>query len=233
MRHFNVAVSGILMMLGISFAANATAQAPDKLIYEGKEYSIQTNPVEIYFEQHPEARAISEVMSTGLWRGYIATMEIKDKRLLVKDIQIEVVKKDSKNRETEFVSAMATSFPDQKEVVATWFTGYLIVPTGKRTTYVHMGYGSTFSDYLLFQIEAGAVKSERKLDEKAFVEFRNAQWEAFKKTKEYADIVKEIKEPKDPKMAVEMDDKMMEGFISSYYAAKYMSIIFSEEAKSK
>lgn len=34
----------------------ATAQYPDKIIYNGKEYMLHSNPMEEYFEKNPEKK---------------------------------------------------------------------------------------------------------------------------------------------------------------------------------
>ena len=70
--------------------AFATAQYPDKILYEGKEYGLHTNPMKSYFSKHPEKRPRGGIMSTALWRGYVATFEVKDKSLVLKDIEVQV-----------------------------------------------------------------------------------------------------------------------------------------------
>lgn len=67
----------------------ATAQFPDKINYNGKEYNLNSNPLEVYFEKNPNKRPKSEVRSSALWRGYVATFEIIDNQLFLKDIEIQ------------------------------------------------------------------------------------------------------------------------------------------------
>lgn len=55
-------------------------------------------------------------------------------------------------------------FPGQKEpIVATWFSGRLTVPQGKRIKAVHMGYMSQYERYILFEIERGKVVSRQQV----------------------------------------------------------------------
>src|SRR3954452_9909483 len=56
----------------------ATAQQGDVLRLNGKKYFIYTNPLKLYLQENPGKLPKSEVISTGLWRGYIATWEVKD-----------------------------------------------------------------------------------------------------------------------------------------------------------
>ena len=51
-----------------------TAQYPDKITYNGTEYSLNSNPLEPYFEKNPENRP--DMVSTALWRGYVGHFEI-------------------------------------------------------------------------------------------------------------------------------------------------------------
>ena len=136
----------LVIVLFSCISAFATAQMGDKLVLDGKDYFIYTNPLEIYLEKHPGLLPKSTVVSTANWRGYVASWTVKDDRLLLTDVQIQQAKKTVKKDdfETEWVSVMAKMFPDQKEVVADWFRGNIIVPNGKQVHYVHMGYASTY-----------------------------------------------------------------------------------------
>lgn len=72
-----------------------TAQYPDRIIYKGKECDLHSNPLESYFDKYPDKRPQSETDSNALWRGYIATFEIKDNQLYIRDIKIEIISNGS------------------------------------------------------------------------------------------------------------------------------------------
>ncbi len=56
--------------------------------------------------------------------------------------------------------SLSVFFPGaQGPVYASWYTGRLIVPLGKRTQYVHMGYESEYEKYMVFVVEAGRILS--------------------------------------------------------------------------
>ena len=74
----------------------ATAQESDQLIYNGKMYSLSSNPLESYFEKYPDKRPRPEVMTSSLWRGYVATFEIRDSMLYVKDISVQYLDNSDK-----------------------------------------------------------------------------------------------------------------------------------------
>ncbi|GGG07386.1 hypothetical protein GCM10011344_04920 [Dokdonia pacifica] len=65
-----------------------TRQIRDRLIYSGEDYYLNEELLEGYFREHPEKKPESKVTCTALWRGYIATFEIKDDQLLVDKLEM-------------------------------------------------------------------------------------------------------------------------------------------------
>jgi hypothetical protein len=65
-----------------------TSQCPEKIIYNGKEYKLHSNPMETYFKKYPDKRPKGGIRSTALWRGYVATYEVKNNQLFLKDISV-------------------------------------------------------------------------------------------------------------------------------------------------
>lgn len=63
-----------------------TYQIRDKLIYDSKEYYLNVEILEQYFQQYPEKRPEFEISCTALWRGYVAIFEIKNNELLIKEL---------------------------------------------------------------------------------------------------------------------------------------------------
>lgn len=63
-----------------------TRQIADILLIENKEYALNVELLESYFREFPEKKPEFEISCTALWRGYVAVFEIKNKELLIKDI---------------------------------------------------------------------------------------------------------------------------------------------------
>ena len=212
----------VAVVAGCYLLLSATAQRSDNLRLDGKLYAIFTNPLAPYLRENPDKLPKSEVISTSLWRGYVATWEIKNQLLLLADVEIlqSVSKPGEAGRSTELKSVMGQMFPGEKEVVAHWFSGHIIIPDGKLVNYVHMGYASTYEKYILIRVEKGAVTRQWKTDAEGFVKFRDAQFEAYKKTEEYRKaLVDSSKEGG-------MSRKENEEFLRQYYSERYMSMIF-------
>ena len=212
----------LILTICFNLAVFGTAQTPDKIIYKGKEYSLNSNPLESYFEKYPDKRPKGEVRSTGLWRGYVATFEIKDNQLYLKDIVIQIISKGKKNDfKYSWKSVMNDVFPNRKLVKIDWFTGLLVLPEGEIVNYVHMGYASIFEHYVLLEMENGNLKGEKQFGYEEYSKFKEKQFQAFKKTDEYKKIKEEL-----------IKDGSSEKFVEDFlriYVIEYSSKILSNE----
>ncbi len=221
-----VSVLVLLSFILIATFTFATAQAGDVLILGGKKYGIYTNPLAPWVQANPGRIPKSNVVSSGLWRGYIATFEIGDNHLYLTDIKIL---KDDMKAHDDMRSVMNEVFPGQKQVLADWFTGNIIIPNGKQVQYVHMGYASIYEKYIVLRVESGMVKQNSQLDTKAFLNFRDAQFARFKQTEQYKTALEETKE--ESQKDGTFDAKMSEEFLREFYSAEYMSMIFPDTAQ--
>ncbi|WP_299161734.1 hypothetical protein [uncultured Tenacibaculum sp.] len=211
----------IILTIGITKAENIiTAQYPDKIIYEGKEFNLNSNPLEPYFDKNPENRP--EMTSTALWRGYVGHFEIIGRELFLTDMKKPVsYTDDDGNYKQKWVSIYKMYFPRQEKVKIDWFTGILILPHGKMVEYVHMGYASTYNKYWLLEIDKGNFNEARKYKNKEFVKFKKRQFEMFEKTEEYKKLYAEMKENDEYN-----DDKFIKSFISDFvinYTTKFLT----------
>lgn len=206
-----------ILVLSIAPAAQATAQVPDLLIVDGKEFALNTNPLESQLEQKQWKPPEEAMTSTANWRGYVATWEVKEGKLFLKEVAIMVSdpKSDGKYRRKVITSDL---YPDVPEVHAAWYTGALIVPDGNMTEYVHMGYGSSFDHYQVFRVRAGQVIERLSMTDAQFGAYKEKKFAEFRKTetykKAYADFLKE---------APDLGETHAIGFIKAYFAETYLS----------
>ena len=157
-----------------------TAQIPDKILYNKKEYMLQSNPLEVFFEEYPEKRPKSQVWSNALYRGYVATFQIRNNQLYVRDI--EIIDNTGKSG---WKSVKKNIFPRRRLVKVDWMTGLLVLPSGKLLSYVDRGYASTFERYTVLEINNGTLVSEKQFEYAEFEIFKEQMFELFKKTEEY------------------------------------------------
>jgi hypothetical protein len=181
----------ILGLLLTTVKTNATAQQPDILIYQGKNYRLYTNPLDQYFSKYPDKKPKTSIISSGNWRGYVAIFEIIDSTLFLRDIEVE--DNDGKNGLRKR-SAMDEVFPGQKIVVLDWFNGLLTSPYGQLLKYVHMGYSSAYENYLILEIRQGQLTKSKDFKYEDYIKFRDRQFELFKQTREYEKSLTLLKE---------------------------------------
>ena len=133
-----------------------TRQAGDILKYKGRRRHIATEPLKTYLENRKDAGFVYN--STALVRGYIATWEIKNKRLLL--ISLIGFIENQKQVDLNFL------FPNETEVFASWFSGDIRIPEGKFLKKINLGYASIFEKDHLITFENGILVNEWIRDNK-------------------------------------------------------------------
>jgi len=235
----SISIGFIAFWVLASSAVFGTVQKPDKIIYRGKEYNsenysmvynLENYPMEEYFEKYPDKRPKSDVTSTALWRGYVATFEIQDGQLYLKDIEIEISTKVKNDRyEYSWKSVLNEVFPNQDLVKMDWVTGLLVL------------YTSDYEQYILLEVDKGDLKSNKWFEEEEYKEFKEKQFQAFKKTEEYEKIKAKLRKEYDnlyvedcekygEESALYVDDESIESNIK-YDIMEYTSKILVEEEK--
>jgi hypothetical protein len=187
----------IVISLLLITNAFATRQRPDKLVYDGKQYRTNSREcpgaqfyMEDYFKKHPEKRPRSGLMSTALYRGYVAIYEIKASQLVLSDVEIRTSHSPDK-----WKSVKNTIVTNDTPLVVDWFTGVIVLHPfdelveGERRTSLSLNKGDT--ETILLQIENGDMTRVSRFAVGEYKKFKKKQFAAFKKTKEYELIVKE------------------------------------------
>ena len=148
-----------------------TAQVADLMVYNGSNYALLCNPLRAYFDgchiQHPYVST-----SSMNWRGYVARWKIADDKLYLSDVNGQIcTRKHDVDHEPSSrcpvghqgscqIRSVGIDYlfdTSAGNVFADWFSGELRLPTGKMIEYKHMGYGSKYERYLIFNIENGKV----------------------------------------------------------------------------
>lgn len=190
----------LILFFFILFAkVNATSQEPNKIILDNKEYDLLNNPLEKYFENHPEDHPIygEKIInrdkngekqipaSTSNYRGYIATFKIENNFLTLVDIEVENMDSDK----SEYISVYKKLFGDKKIILD--YSGILVVPSGEYIDSDNFGYSSLYSHYILITIQKDSVSKQKSISKDDFMKFRINQFEAYKKTEFYKQDIEE------------------------------------------
>lgn len=200
----------LFLCLVLSLEVRATPQIPDILIYEGKEYPIQSEFLDDYFKRFPDRHPkVGEGVCSGLWRGYQATFEVLHDRIYVKDILINVCSGTP-------TSQLEKVVPGGGRLSVDWVSGLIRAGYGENR---EDGYGLEYLDayekYSFFEVENGRVVEVRHFDNKGYRAFKKQQFEAFRKTGEYEPSVKRMRAG-NPKMKRKDVDWDIQFWIFSY-----------------
>jgi hypothetical protein len=219
------ALAGFALFLFVLLASHATAtvQAPDVIVIDGRSESLDTNPLAPYLSAHPTVIPKSDDPSAENWRGYVATWEISDGKLFLRKIHVAFRNPNPAPNEDHRIikNVIRRIFPDSSDIVATWYSGALVIPRGRLLKYVHMGYGATYESYTIVTVNKGMVSRRRDLSGEEFAKHRESQFQAFKRTSEYAAKFREAKSI-DPSYS----DEFVESFLQGVESERYLSIDF-------
>lgn len=220
-------LAGWLLVVGILFSGSvmATAQASDVIVLDGKPAMLFTNPLAKYLAEHPDSLPKSDYVSSGNWRGYIATWEVLDGKLFLRKVDVTLENPDAKPDTYDPITknVLQAIFPGATDVVADWYSGTLIVPRGNILRYVHMGYGSTYENYSVLSVESGVISKRRDFTAKEFEKFRKSQFEAYKLSEEYLTKYRELQASD-----TSTTDKSLEDFLYNFESERYLSIDFGK-----
>lgn len=137
-------------------------QLPDKIILDGREMDLYSNPLEQYWKKsRPDF-----VITHECRRGYIATWEIRGEELFLKGITGTLKPSFMKLRFKQTACTLRTLFFSSrwKSVKAKWFTGRLRIPDGKMTRFDDHDYESRFERDIIITIDKGLVTRKVTLD---------------------------------------------------------------------
>jgi hypothetical protein len=200
-----------------------TWQIRDTLIYKNKEISLDEELLEPFFSQHPDKRPKSISRSTALWRGYMATLEILDNQLFIKEIEIEAFA--VKNYHT--ISVLQECFGQTDKVKMSWFNGLIILYSDIVQGNSRIDSLNVYQTYEIIEIKNGNMTKVKTLNHIQFENFKKEQFEYFKLTEHYellkaefkdrfiqSEIEEKIKNPKQRHM--DFDEKQFNSQVFDY-----------------
>jgi len=170
----------------------ATSQEPDKIKINGIEYPLLNNPLEynkIISEKLYNLGTSKDgerTLSTGNYRGYIATYEIRNSELYL----IDVVIPDPNENFEKKISVLNKIFPEQDRIRIK-YSGILIIPIGDFLDSANFGYSYLFSEYKLITIKNDKVEKSKNINKDDYLKFKVIQFVEYKKTDDYKNALKE------------------------------------------
>ncbi|MEC5396035.1 hypothetical protein [Bergeyella sp. RCAD1439] len=180
----------VLIFFSIFIKISATEQEPDRIKIDGTEYDLLNNPFEKYLEKNIDVynkldklkidKDGNKQISTGNYRGYIATYELKDSILYL----VELVIPDPNSDFEKNISVFKQIF-GEKKLINLNYTGILEIPIGKLIESYNFGYSSLYESYKLVTIKNDNVEKLKELSRQDYQNFKLKQFKEFQKTDEY------------------------------------------------
>lgn len=173
----------ILLFSLISMKVFGTAQIPDLIIYNGDTLSLYSCPLNSFPNQDlitPQRLfGSSGCFFSACWRNYVATWEIVDFELFLREIRnacyptsmrgVEASAKSVEDNDSvgnEYAD-LKVLFPQRYKdgkVRADWMDGELTIPQGKLLYYVHDGFESIYETEIELTIVKGKLIENKILD---------------------------------------------------------------------
>ncbi|MGB0524547.1 MAG: hypothetical protein ACPGJS_16360 [Flammeovirgaceae bacterium] len=166
-----------------------TFQIKDILHYKGQQYRLEEELVEPYFLKYPKRKPQSNLISSALHRGYIATVELQDKILWIRDFQITL----SENGKEKKVSKFAEVFPNQPEdCKLNWVdVMVLLAHKSKRAYWRFFGFRNDDPQeaFELLRFSAGKLTATEHYSFEGWNDFMEAQLLSFKASSKYGQLL--------------------------------------------
>ena len=159
-----------------------TQQIRDKLIYDGKEYYLNNEILEYYFDEFPKSKPESNSIMTDCWRGYCATFEIINNELIIKEFDLlDWFETDSEEK------LKIDLFHKNKY---SWFTGFIRIDDFRGK---YDDENNEKGIYELLEIKNGNLVNHWKLNYNDFLAFKEILFLDFKETLKYNEAVSKWK----------------------------------------
>ncbi|WP_150131963.1 hypothetical protein [Dokdonella koreensis] len=198
----------------LSGAGSATTQLPERVIIDGETAWIElATPLAAYWNAEPDRFAAVRrgIRSTALYRGYRGTWEIAGGRLWLRKIEIDV--EHSTDGKIIARDVIREVFPSGIDPVASWYSGTLIIPRGPIARFDRIEQEALFERYTLIRIADGRVERRLDMEGEAFVTYREAQFQAFKRTRAYQQAFEKARERTVDQM---IDPQLFDSQVDSY-----------------
>lgn len=203
-------ISVAICFLLLTANAFATAQYPDKIVFNGQTQMLHSNPMEAYFNKFPDKIPKTDVSFSALTRGYVATFEFDDSTLVLRDIVAISYRHDEEDSSgigwKSFISEIQVGSEPLK---VDWLTGLLVVPNGNVVDYVHSGFLSSYENYTIIQVAEGLFVQDKSFSLVEYEKFKQRQFEVFKASGEYKNIIEKFR------LKGRMTDESIESWIRS------------------
>jgi hypothetical protein len=148
-----------------------TAQAPERIIIDGRPRALYADPLYPLLESHRLDLRNPHCRSTGNYRGYIGTWQIRGRRLFLLHLNWE-----GRGNEVpisrEALAKLLRAIPCTRlPTPACWFSGVLRIAIGRRLIYSHHGWSHWFERERVIRVKDSVIVRDRQVDTRSILEW--------------------------------------------------------------
>ncbi len=161
----------------MALCASATGQEGDVIMIDGERWNLLGKPIDydsVLYHHLLEVLPKDRSISTANWDGYRGYWSIKNNRLCLDHIEIELYDKETKHSHVENIPEadmrkVFGKYYQQKEIVATWFTAEIRAAKGNTLYYVHSEYIRNLEYEQLLTIKQGKITNRQEYHNRVVV----------------------------------------------------------------
>ena len=165
-----------------------TPQIKDSLFYKGEMYPLRLPHLTDFFIQNPDRKPSQGIMTSALWRGYVATFEFKDKELKVKDIHVHL-EMGRRGSQDVWLSVFEEVVPEKVDVRFDSLSGNIFLAQDNLSWLTYISSKSS-QGYFLLKLRNGYLVEERWFTRAEHEQYKDDHFLAFKETTQYHKVVK-------------------------------------------
>jgi hypothetical protein len=184
-----------ILLLTASTCYSFEIRRPDYIRMNGDLFMISNNPMELFFEKHPEFTPKPATYLINDSKHYNAVYEIVNGQLFL--VEVRYVRRNEDNTH-EYGNWIADIFEGKNEVLLDWFTGILLI---EKST---VNFENSVAKCRIMEIEKGGVKRLESISDHYLKKLERHLFRKYSKTTDYA-----VLKQKHPKLT----DKEMFKFV--------------------
>lgn len=167
----------IQVLLCFSLCTMATGQEGDVITIDGERWNLLGKPIDhdsVLYHRLLEVLPKDRSISTANWDGYRAYWSIRNDRLYLDRIEVEMYDKETKRLHTENLPEadmrkVFSKYYQQQQIVASWVNHDIRVAKGKTLYYVHSDYFRNLEYEQILTIKQGKVTLRKEYHNRVVV----------------------------------------------------------------
>ncbi|MFT3807093.1 hypothetical protein [Arenimonas sp.] len=159
---------------------------PDVVVVDGQRQGMITKPLIGWLNTHAEQLERASDLPLHEWRDHASTWRISEGKLWLRKVEIWRDAGDSRRPGRPIRSdVIERLFPDSRNIVASWYTGALVLPKNFGSEPRFYFDDAAFERYTVVWVRSGEVTRRLDLSREQFAAMRKERFAAWRGTESY------------------------------------------------